>query len=170
MLTGFWHGASWNFIVWGLGNCVVLLISQELEPFYKWFHSKTKVQGTRIWDAFRVCRTLLIVSTLRLLDCYRNVPLTWRMFLSIFKNTGDITAKNWSELGLTNFDYGVIIVAVVIIFVVSLIQRSGSVREKIYNLPYWGKFCIWFGLFLLVLIFGQYGIGFSASQFIYNQF
>ena len=168
--TGIWHGSSWNFIVWGLGNCVVLLISQELEPFYKWFHSKTKVQGTRIWDAFRVCRTLLIVSTLRLLDCYRNVPLTFRMFASIFKNSGEITAKNWGALGLTNFDYGVIIVAVIIIFVVSLIQRSGSVREKIYKLPYWGKFCIWFGLFLIVLIFGQYGIGFSASQFIYNQF
>lgn len=168
--TGIWHGSSWNFIVWGLGNCLVLLISQELEPFYKWFHSKTKVQGTRIWDAFRVGRTLLIVSTLRLFDCYRNVPLTFRMFGTIFRNTGEITAKNWGALGLYTYDYVVIIASVVIIFVVSLIQRKGSIRERISSLPYWVRFGIWFGLFLIVLVFGQYGIGFSASQFIYNQF
>ena len=28
--TGIWHGASWNFIVWGLGNWVVIMVSQEL--------------------------------------------------------------------------------------------------------------------------------------------
>ncbi|HOB20919.1 MAG TPA: MBOAT family O-acyltransferase, partial [Candidatus Atribacteria bacterium] len=43
--TGIWHGASWNFIVWGLMNCVVILISQELKPFYDWFHSRFNVAG-----------------------------------------------------------------------------------------------------------------------------
>ena len=32
-VTGIWHGASWNFIAWGMANCVVIIISQELEPF-----------------------------------------------------------------------------------------------------------------------------------------
>ena len=29
---------------------------------------------------------------------------------------------------------------------------------------------LWFGLFLLVILWGTYGIGYDASQFIYNQF
>jgi len=29
---------------------------------------------------------------------------------------------------------------------------------------------IWYGLFLVVLLFGAYGVGYDASQFIYNQF
>ncbi|MBR2353271.1 MAG: MBOAT family protein, partial [Clostridia bacterium] len=36
-LTGLWHGAAWNFIVWGLLNCLVILVSQELEPLYDRF-------------------------------------------------------------------------------------------------------------------------------------
>lgn len=36
--TGLWHGAAWNFIVWGLMNFVVIMVSQELEPLYEKFH------------------------------------------------------------------------------------------------------------------------------------
>ncbi len=31
LLTGIWHGASWGFVLWGLSNGVVLLLSQEFE-------------------------------------------------------------------------------------------------------------------------------------------
>ena len=41
--TGIWHGASWNFIVWGLMNFVVIMISQELEPLYRKFHHRFQV-------------------------------------------------------------------------------------------------------------------------------
>jgi hypothetical protein len=53
---------------------------------------------------------------------------------------------------------------------VSLVQRSGPVRERLSQKPYWIKFAIWYGLFLVVIIFGAYGIGYDATQFIYNQF
>ena len=29
-VTGMWHGNSWNFLVWGLMNGAILLISEEL--------------------------------------------------------------------------------------------------------------------------------------------
>ena len=53
---------------------------------------------------------------------------------------------------------------------VSLIQRSGSVRERIGRRPYWVRFILWYGLFLAVLLMGAYGVGYDASQFIYNRF
>ena len=53
---------------------------------------------------------------------------------------------------------------------VSLSQRSGSVREKIAQRPYAVRFAVWYGLFLIVLLMGIYGVGYDASQFIYNQF
>ena len=44
--TGIWHGAAWNFIVWGLLNCLVILISQECIPLYNRFHSRFNVINT----------------------------------------------------------------------------------------------------------------------------
>ncbi|SOB96200.1 MBOAT family O-acyltransferase [Pseudobutyrivibrio ruminis] len=170
--TGIWHGASWNFIVWGLGNFVVIMISQELEPFYRWFHSKVHVQGTFGWRLFQVVRTVLIMSSLRMFDCYRDVPLTFKMFGSIFSQSSlsQLNAEAFIGMGLTGFDYLVVFIGMLILVTVSLIQRSGCVREKIYGLAAPVRFIIWYGLFMATLVFGAYGIGYSASQFIYNQF
>ncbi|MCL2709037.1 MAG: MBOAT family protein, partial [Defluviitaleaceae bacterium] len=53
-LTGLWHNATWNFIVWGLVNGAALLISQELEPLYKRFNKRFAVSETVFYKAFRV--------------------------------------------------------------------------------------------------------------------
>ena len=170
--TGIWHGASWNFIVWGLGNFVVIMISQELEPLYRKFHSRFHVDGTSYWRLFQVIRTVLIMSSLRMFDCYRDVPLTFKMLGSIFTESSlvQLTPAAFTGMGITGFDYAVVFVGMLILIAVSLIQRSGSVRVKIANCAAPVRFIIWYGLFMATLIFGAYGIGYSASQFIYNQF
>lgn len=170
--TGIWHGASWNFIVWGLGNFVVIMISQELEPFYRWFHGKVHVAGTFGWRLFQVVRTVLIMSSLRMFDCYRDVPLTFKMFGSIFTefSLNQLNGAAFIGMGLTGLDYAVVFIGMLMLVMVSLVQRTGSVREKISTLALPIRFIIWYGLFIFTLVFGAYGIGYSASQFIYNQF
>ncbi len=172
LLTGIWHGASWNFIAWGLGNYVVIMISEELEPLYDKFHKRFKVEGKRPWDAFRVIRTVLIMSCLRMFDCYRDVPLTFKMFGSMFTRPqfGALTGEAFLGLGLSVSDYIILAVGVIILFAVSLIQRKGSVREQVLAKPFPVRMVIWWGLFLIVILFGAYSIGYNESQFIYNQF
>lgn len=170
--TGIWHGASWNFIVWGLGNWLVIMVSQELDPLYEKFHGRFHVKDRFAFRLFQVVRTVLLMSCLRLFDCYRDVPLTFRMFGSMFSR------GNWSilwngallDIGLSAVDYLVLLAGLILLIMVSLLQRRGSVREKIAGLPYWGRFALWYGLFLAVLLAGAYGVGYDSSQFIYNQF
>ncbi len=170
--TGIWHGASWNFIAWGLGNFVVIMISQELEPFYRWFHGKFNVQGKFYFRVFQVVRTILLMSCLRMFDCYRNVPLTFQMFGSIFTdfNLSAMNASAFLGLGLDGVDYLILALGTMLLITVSLIQRKGSVRGQIANLKFPLRFVIWYALFLATLLLGAYGHGYDASQFIYNQF
>ena len=74
------------------------------------------------------------------------------------------------NLGLDVYDFAILLLGLVILVCVSLVQRSGSVREKIVALPYTVRVILWFSLFLMVILWGNYGIGYDASQFIYNQF
>ena len=106
------------------------------------------------------------------LDCYRDVPLTFRMFGTIFTdfNWGELFSGRMLELGLAGVDFAIVAVGFLMLLGVSLVQRRGSVRERIGAKPYWVRFGVWCGLFLLVLLWGTYGIGYDASQFIYNQF
>lgn len=172
--TGIWHGASWNFIVWGLMNYVVIMISQEFEPFYAQFHKKFQVEGKFGFRLFQVIRTILLMSALRLFDCYRDVPLTFQMFGNMFTKfhitVTELFHGGLLQLGLSIADYIVLAVGLLILTAVSLAQRNGSVREKIAKKPIVLRYTIWYGLFLIVLILGAYGVGYDASQFIYNQF
>ncbi len=172
LTTGIWHGASWNFIVWGLGNFVVIMISEELSPLYDAFHSRFKVADRKWYKCFQIIRTVLIMSCLRMFDCYRDVPLTFKMFGTMFTNFGlkNLSASMIGELGLKPVDYCILLAGTVLLILVSMIQRNGSVREKIAGLGVLKRYCIWFGLFLIILLFGAYGIGYDESQFIYNQF
>lgn len=170
--TGIWHGASWNFIAWGLANFVVLMVSQELEPLYAKFHNRFHLQDKKPYQLFMVVRTFMLICALNMFDCYVSVADTFRAFGSMF------TANNWEilwngqllELGLTLTDYIVVLLGILIMLAVSLVQRKENVREKIASRPYPVRFALWFGLFIIVLVLGAYGIGYDSSQFIYNRF
>ena len=57
MLTGLWHGASWNFVVWGLSFAVLLLLE-------KWALQMDKWPGIlrRIYVLLAVCLTFVLFN------------------------------------------------------------------------------------------------------------
>ena len=174
-VTGFWHGAAWNFIVWGLMNCVVILISEECKPLYERFHMRFPDIKPKWWYRFFcIIRTFLLMSSLRSFDCYRDVPLTFKMFGEMFTKFDPSIFVDGSllQIGLSLADYVVVFIAVLLMILVSNLELigKGSVREQIAGKPVVIRYIIWYGLFIAILVFGAYGIGFDSSQFIYNQF
>jgi D-alanyl-lipoteichoic acid acyltransferase DltB (MBOAT superfamily) len=170
--TGIWHGAAWNFIVWGLLNCLVILVSQECIPLYEKFHQRFHVLHTFWYRLFQVVRTFWLMSFLRTFDCYRDVGTTFKMYGTIVTkvNVQELFQGGLMRLGLSISDYFVLILCVGLMLVVSLIGRSGSVREKIAARPMVLQYATYFLIFLSVLLLGAYGVGYDASQFIYSQF
>lgn len=171
-VTGIWHGAAWNFIAWGMANCIVILISQELSPLCEKFHTKTGIGEDGVYGAFMMVRTYLLMCCIRMFDCYATVGVTVSAFFSMF------TKWNWHvlfdgsmlSLGLTVADYAVLLCGCVMIFVSSVMaERGNSIRERLGKIPFGVPFAI-VALILLTLVFGTYGIGYDSSQFIYNQF
>ncbi len=172
LTTGIWHGAAWNFIVWGLANWVVIMVSQELEPLYKRFHDRFHLKGKAPYEFFQIVRTFLLMSMIRMFDCYRDVPLTFRKVGSMF------TRFDWRifvdgalmKLGLDAADYVLLAVSLGVVLLVSLFKKKhGSLRDWLYRSStlFYTAMAV---LLIVVLVFGAYGIGFDQSQFIYNQF
>ena len=172
-LTGLWHGAGWNFIVWGLLNCLVILVSRELEPLYRRFYKRfPRLADAKPWHLFQALRTFLLMGLIRSLDCYRNVPQTFRMWWSMVARpnlNALFTGKMPLWELLTPSQWGVVLVSVVIICLVSHAGAKAPVRHSLAKngVLTCAVFC---ALLVAVLIFGAYGIGYDASQFIYTQF
>ena len=167
--TGLWHGASWNFIVWGLVNGVVIIISQELTPAYRKFHARFSWAKRGFYGAFQVIRTFLLMCFIRSFDIYPGVGATFSAFGSMFadfaRNATDFSGL--MELGPSLGDYIVAAVGV------AMMIAAGAVKSRFYgNRAMSGTLlavCA-MALFFSVLVFGRYGFGYDANQFIYNQF
>jgi len=171
-LTGLWHGAAWNFVVWGLLNAVFILAGEEYKPVGQRFRGKhEKLVSSFAYRVFETLRTFLLVSSFRILDCYRDVAISFKAFFSVFTDFNWGSAfGNLLNIGLSAGDYIVAGLGVVIMFTVSCVQeKHGEVRELI-----WQKKCLPYVIFtllaLVTIVFGAYGVGYDSAQFIYNQF
>lgn len=171
-LTGLWHGAGWNFIVWGLLNCAVILVSQELEPLYKKFRERfPRLTSSRGYTLFSRARTFLLMGLIRSLDCYRDVGLTFRMWGSMFttRNLGEVFSQRLFTLGIGAADIIIIAAAVAAVCCVSVISEKRDIRAAVYEKPLLcAASCC--ALLVIIILLGEYGIGYDAQQFIYNQF
>lgn len=171
--TGIWHGAAWNFVAWGLANGVIILISEELTPLYQKFHEKfPKLTATWAYRAFQVIRTFLLMCCLRLFDRYGSARISIRQFIHMFTkfDIHSITRQELLDLGMSMQDYIIVLAGVIVMFLVSLAERNGSVREKISKQAYIIRYAVFVILLFSVILLGSYGVGYDAQQFIYNQF
>lgn len=170
--TGIWHGFNQNFIVWGLLNCFVIILSEELTPLYEKFHAKTGLKEKKGYILFEIVRTFLMMNLIRALDLFRNVGDYFAQVASIFYkfNFHIIRDGTLMKLGLDIADYVILACGVILMIAVSLMQIKGSVREKLSRLARPFRYAIIIALFLVVILMGSYGVGYDASNFIYNQF
>ncbi len=172
-LTGIWHGSNLTFLVWGLLNGVVILLSEELKPLYARFHARfPRLTESAFYRGFTVIRTVLLLSSLRILDCYPTVGEAFSSFFSMFTtwNWGAVFRGGIQSLGLSYADYAIAFVGVIAMFTLSMVQRKGAIRTRILKRGTVFSVCALLVLIGTILIFGRYGFGFDASQFIYNRF
>ena len=117
-------------------------------------------------------RTVLLLSSLRLLDCYESVKDAFSAFFSMFTtwNPGQLMRGGIASLGVSGADYGVALFGVLAMLALSLIQRKGPIRKRILNKGTVCSVAVLLVLIGTILVFGRYGFGFEAGQFIYNRF
>lgn len=173
-VTGLWHGREAHFIVWGLANCLVILISRELKPCYDRFHRACPfLQGNGkiadFYGYFQAVRTFLLVCVLRMFDCYQEVGLTIQMFFSMFFGNGkSFSIKELFHLGIAPADYMVLFFGVILMYLAGRIKKKMPVVQWLAELPVFCRYGLILVLFFAVVVFGTYGIGYDAKQFIYN--
>lgn len=83
LLTGFWHGASWNFIIWGLYFLIILLLEKL---FLGKYLEKTKIIKY-IYTSIIVIISFLIFSTENTKDILNNLSMMFTSKGISFINT-----------------------------------------------------------------------------------
>ena len=97
------------------------------------------------------------------------------MWVLLLRHFSIFRVNNWdrvlvTDLGINVSDYVVIGIGVVVIFLTSMASRKIDIRDRILAKDEGLWYPLLTLLFITILIFGVYGIGYDSSQFIYNRF
>ncbi|WP_161889146.1 MBOAT family O-acyltransferase [Pontibacter russatus] len=177
LVSGIWHGANWTFVVWG-----------ALHGFYLVFAELTKRRRNAAVDALGLAGRPQTYKVAQIGTTFALVCLAWVFFRA--NTIGDawyITTHLFSGLAetaqaiVTNEDgargnllylgqsreiFTIGLLAILVLMLVELAQRSGSLRLAISSYPFPVRVAAYNILIASILLFGS----FSESEFIYFQF
>jgi D-alanyl-lipoteichoic acid acyltransferase DltB (MBOAT superfamily) len=170
--TGMWHGSQNRYVVWGLFNFVFIVLGTELEPVSVKIVERFKLnEAGLMMKSYRVFKTFWLMSFLRIFDISKDDPAAFDAFKLIFRDwsTFNLTTV-YEQLSLPMEDFIVAVIAILVMFAFDLIQRRGSVRERIFRLPVPTQWVLLSLIVVAVSVFGYYGPGYDAASFIYGAF
>jgi len=175
ILVGLWHGAAWNYVVFGLWNGVFIMLGILMDGF----HDKARQllgirEETVTWRAFQIIRTFVVISFGRYFSRGNSLRDALDMIGRSFKNWRDITfLTNGTllKLGLDNANWIVLGIFLLVLFFVDLAHEKGvALREAIDRQSLVFRWAIYIAVVLVILVFGMYGPHYDAARFIYQEF
>ena len=176
-LIGIWHGASWRYIAFGLYNATIVAGSVALEPVFKKWIEKLKIDTTTFsWRLFRIVRTFLILGVSKLLVCAPALRAAVHMVKRIILDKPNLDFLfgidvQLYKLGVNRKNMPVLIIAVLVLIVVGILQESGiRMRETIARQNLVFRWLLYIGIIVVILTFGIYGPDYSAAEFIYQAY
>jgi len=179
LLTGLWHGPSWNFICWGLFHGILITLSTAFEKPINTLSDKLNINRECFgFSVFRMIRTFFLCVIGRIIFIAPNLNASFTMIGSIFSlsfampSILDFCDHNWHFLQLVT----TITFFSLVLFGVSLaqekIKKNGSnitIRDWLSNQKTWVRWTVLLIGLIAVFILGNYGAG-AGKSFIYEQF
>ena len=175
LVVGIWHGASYKYVAFGLWNGVIIMISTLMQPLFDGVTDKLHINRKNFFfRLFQMIRTFIVVLVGYVFDVAPSFK-QGMMTISRFFTDQSITRGKTEllKLGITWKDYILLGVCVIVIWIVSMIQEKHSdttIREMLDKKPFILRFIVFFLLIMAVIVFGIYGSGYAASDFVYMQF
>jgi len=160
-VSGFWHGAAWTFIAWGVLHGVCLVVERAfvraVQP-QSWLPSPVVVLLGWLWAMSVVLLGWILFRATSLPNA--------AAILGSFGHLGGLSYGTFKVLGLGSFELMILCVSLLLLFVVDyLIAHRSQFLVQLARLPGL-TIPAGVGLVYYVLLFGVFG----RMEFIYFQF
>lgn len=160
LVSGLWHGASWNFVIWGGLHGIYQIVGNLTRGFQ---NSIFKIFG-KVGDLLQNWLTVALVV------------FAWIFFRAENFADAKYFAKNLFSKSTHSFNEVVSLISIetliplllslVLLYVVEKMEEKQNMGEWVDAKPQWQRWGIYYFVTFFILIFGYFG----AMQFIYFQF
>lgn len=185
-ISGLWHGADWGFVIWGLLNGVYIVIEKRIHTIIRRFSKNEEnaeenaVPTKKQASVFGQAVTFILISFswifFRAQDFKVCQTIVTRIFTK-FNFSGflqymlDRFAKEEpSYLGLTAYSWTILIGCLIFGWLIDMAAQKWNLVEKFPDFCCALRWALYLALIFVIILFGMYGYGYSASAFIYAQF
>lgn len=173
-VSGLWHGQGWKFLVWGWYHAVCQIIGDlTKKPKERLCAAVSMPEGSRIRKVVQVIVTffLCMIGWIFFRAGSLGAGLSMLRAMVTHFNPWILFDGSLYRLGLSQKEWGVLLVSILFLILVELLQERGvKVRAWINRQNLLIRWTIYFTVIWSIWIFGTYGFGFEAKDFIYGGF
>jgi D-alanyl-lipoteichoic acid acyltransferase DltB (MBOAT superfamily) len=170
LLSGFWHGANWTYLIWGGLNAFYLLFSNwtidlrdSIRKRIGFLKHKTTLKDWQILITFSlICFSWIFFRAQNLNEAFyiiNRIPYGWG-------NLGFDNQKFYDTFGLYRKSFLFSAGLICILIIVHTLQNHGSIRHMLNNRPTWVRWSLYYLIVLGIILGGVQG----RNAFIYFQF
>lgn len=170
---GIWHSVNLPFVLWGLLNGIIMIISVWLEPFYTKMKTSLKInESSKIWNLFKILRTFALVSALEVFSDAGSLSDGTGYLMRIFRNAA-VIPKSFSQLFPyvdEKLHFLISVSGLLAIWAISLLQRKKPFREYTEKIPVFIRICVLVLIFMVIITCGIPVSIENDGGFMYAQF
>lgn len=175
LVSGLWHGASWNFIVWGGIHGIYQVIGDLLMPWRERLKDKLHINtGCMSFKLGQIGSTFFLTCFawifFRMNSLSDSIVFVKRIFTR--PDLWVLHDQSLFTIGLNRTEMNILTCALITLLLVDLVRYIKGITLDYFlrgqNL--WFRWGIIYALLYSVIIYGIYGPSYNPTQFIYFQF
>ena len=173
LVSGAWHGNGYRFVLWGLLHAVYQILGDVLRPVNKRIKRLSGIRPDSTLEIY-IDRgvTFFLVMLGWIIFRANSIKASLTMIRSIF------TVHNWwvlfddslLSLGLDWRNFVILLLSIHIMFKAEAAQQRTVIRDRIMRQPLIFRWILYLTAIAVIIVFGTYGFGYNASDFIYKGF
>ena len=177
-VSGLWHGARWNFVIWGGLNGLYQVAGDMTRSLRTGLLKRLRIRTD--CGSYRLLQglvTFLLVDFAWLFFRAEGFGIALQMLRHGAANPGFdslFSRDTWfgiNTMALSEKSFHVMLVSLVLLMCVDWLKRRGvDLKAVLARQNIWFRWLVYYGLIFAILIFGIYGPAYDASAFIYFQF
>ena len=157
-IMGFWHGAAWKFVLWGVYHGALLVIYSRIRPYLNRFRPNERF-SSGVWD---ILKTLAVFHLFCIGIIFFAVETTPEVFTAIQRIIVDLASPYRLDMGML----AKLLVLIVPLIFMEYFQYKTDSETFIFTWPALVRGLFYFAILYSIILYGD----FSAQKYYYFQF
>jgi D-alanyl-lipoteichoic acid acyltransferase DltB (MBOAT superfamily) len=175
IVSGFWHGANWTFIIWGGLHGLYQIAEIQLQPLKNRIDKSLSVKTETVtYRIYQSAATFLLVTFAWIFFKADSVHAAFGIIGRMFTKPDPWVLFDESLFlaGLGQQEFWILAMAVAIMLAADIYKcvRKASIADFIDRQGASFQIISYISIIMMIYVFGIYGSQFSASAFIYFKF